>query len=209
MHVEIIRKIGLSIGDFIGLDASFKYCNNIKNLINCKVNNLELKPIKVIKNRAIYNLNYRRCEGKILEIIRLDNDRKIFYQKLQLTIDLKNTFPVMYIRNQREYQKEPIYEKDHQKTCQDTARKIELVLESGAVRIDKTIREIPLKKVRNSPSLTPKKVQDEAVKITQKAEKKESLSIEEGKLSTLEISKENIEVPNMEECRGIIPILKI
>jgi hypothetical protein len=36
MHLEILRKIGYSIGNLIGIDASYKFCNSVKFLINDK-----------------------------------------------------------------------------------------------------------------------------------------------------------------------------
>ena len=67
------------MGDLMGLDASFEYCNNIKLLIKCKANNMNLKPIKIITNRSIYKLIFTHCEGEINEIVganfRMDNIR--------------------------------------------------------------------------------------------------------------------------------------
>ena len=65
MHLEILRKIGLSIGNLIGIDASYKYCNNVKILINDQNKNLELNTIKLISKKSIYKLKYYRFEGKI------------------------------------------------------------------------------------------------------------------------------------------------
>ena len=68
------------MGDLIGLDASFECCNNIKILIKCKENNMTLKPIKIITNRLVYKLNFQRYEGKVTEIIRLDDERKFSFR---------------------------------------------------------------------------------------------------------------------------------
>ena len=65
-YINIIKILGHSMGDLFGLNASFEYCNNIKLLIKCTVNNMNIKPIKIITNRLIYNLKFERSEEKIL-----------------------------------------------------------------------------------------------------------------------------------------------
>lgn len=85
LHVEIIRNFGFFIGDLIGIDSSYNFCNNVKLLINFKTKNPELKPIKIISNRSIYNLNLYKCEDKISKIIRLNDERKIIFKTLPKT----------------------------------------------------------------------------------------------------------------------------
>ena len=38
LHIEILRNIGSLMGNLIGIDASYKYCNNIKFFINYEIN---------------------------------------------------------------------------------------------------------------------------------------------------------------------------
>lgn len=73
-QLGIIRRIGQPMGELIGLDASFERCNNLKLSIICKVNKMKLVPIKIITNRSIYNLDIQRYEGKITEIIRINDE---------------------------------------------------------------------------------------------------------------------------------------
>ena len=76
------------MGELIGLDAFFECCNNIKLLINYKVNNLILKAIKIITNRSLYILSFQRYEGKVTEIIRLDKEWNSSFRIQQATSDL-------------------------------------------------------------------------------------------------------------------------
>ena len=80
MHLEILRNIGSSIGNLVGIYASYKHCNNIKFLINLETKTPKLQPLKVITNKSIYSLKFYRFEGKFFEIIRLNNERKFNYQ---------------------------------------------------------------------------------------------------------------------------------
>ena len=64
------------------MDVYFERCNKIKLLIRCKANITNFKPLKLIKNRSTYNLNFQKYEGRILEIIRLDDERKNSFNML-------------------------------------------------------------------------------------------------------------------------------
>lgn len=87
-QIGIIRRIGRTIGELIGLDVSFESCNNIKLLIKQNVNNKNPKQLKLITNRSTYNLNFQKYDGKISEIIRLDDERKSSFRFLPRTLDL-------------------------------------------------------------------------------------------------------------------------
>ena len=56
------------MGDLIGIDASFEYGNNVRLLLNYKVNSINVNPIKIITNSVIYKINCFIKETKISEI---------------------------------------------------------------------------------------------------------------------------------------------
>lgn len=91
--INIIKKIGKSMGSLIGMDNSYDRSNNIKLLIKCDVNKTELKPIKIITNRSIYRLHFQKYEGGITEIIMLDDDRKDNFDIMFVSSDLEEFYP--------------------------------------------------------------------------------------------------------------------
>ena len=58
--------------ELIGLDISYFNSNNIKFLINLEIGIQELKPLKLITNRSIYDLNIIRYNGNIEGIDKTD-----------------------------------------------------------------------------------------------------------------------------------------
>ena len=71
---------------------------------------MKLKPIKIITNRSTYKLNFQRYEGKITEIIRLDDKQKFSFRTLQKTSDLNISHSMIRIKHlsmmQKEYEAE-------------------------------------------------------------------------------------------------------
>ena len=60
---------------------------------------------KVITNKATYDLKLQIFKGKILEIIRLDDNNKIRFKTLPLTSDLNSKFTWMRIMRKRRSQR--------------------------------------------------------------------------------------------------------
>ena len=121
----------------------------------------------MITNRAIYSLNFHRYEGKISETIRLDDDRKIVFKTLQQTTNLKSTFPMMNIRNQKELLRDSSHKKGLLQSHQDTTKKLELVHERGAVSIDEITRKNLMLEIRYILSLVPKELQKKSPEARQ------------------------------------------
>ena len=90
------------MGDLIGIDVCYEFCNSIRLLVNCKVNYFSFDPIKIITNSAIYNIKCLRKESKIFEIIKLDDENRSIFKNIQLTSDLEDVFPMIRIKNQKE-----------------------------------------------------------------------------------------------------------
>lgn len=72
MHSEILKKFGTALGEPIGIDTSFEFCNNVRLLVKCRVNSYAFDTIIVITNSSIYNINCLKKDTEILEIFRLD-----------------------------------------------------------------------------------------------------------------------------------------
>ena len=87
--LNIIRRIGRSIGNLIGVDATFESNNNLKLLIKHNINNSNPKQLKLITNRATYYFNFQKYDGKISEIISLDDDRVSSFKYLPRTSNLE------------------------------------------------------------------------------------------------------------------------
>lgn len=81
MHLEILKKIGTALGELVGIDASFEFCNNVRLLVKCRVNSYAFGTIKIITNSSIYNINYFRKDTEILEMFRLDTQNNVDLKK--------------------------------------------------------------------------------------------------------------------------------
>lgn len=90
-QINILKRIGRSLGDFIGLDFSYEKRNYVRILTKSHINNTNLKPIRLITNRSSYNLKFQKYEGKILDIIRLDDESKYSFNMISKTSDLNRT----------------------------------------------------------------------------------------------------------------------
>ena len=95
-QIEILKSIGADIGDFIGIDASFQYDNNVKLLINTKFKQSLHFNKKVVTNKASYNLNLHSFEGDISEIIKIEDKNGMGYNNLPLTSDFRSWFSTIY-----------------------------------------------------------------------------------------------------------------
>ena len=71
------------------MDATFESNNNLKLLIKHNINNSNPKQLKLITNRATYYFNFQKYDGKISEIISLDDDRVSSFKYLPRTSNLE------------------------------------------------------------------------------------------------------------------------
>ena len=74
-NINILKKMGRSIGNLIGMDLAYKNSNNVKFLISSNINDTKTKQLKIIINISKYDLEFTKYKGKILDIIKLDDER--------------------------------------------------------------------------------------------------------------------------------------
>ena len=96
--ISIFRCISRAVGDLIGLEATFESCSNLKLLIKKNVNNSNPKHLELITNRSTYDLNFQKYEGRISEIIRLEDDKSSSFRFLPRTSNLDLYLSKVYKR---------------------------------------------------------------------------------------------------------------
>lgn len=95
-QIEILKSIGSACGEFIGINASFQYYNNVKLLIKTKFNQFLHFHKKVITNKTTYDLNLHSFEGEISKIIKIEDNNGLGFQNIPLTLDFQSMFPMIY-----------------------------------------------------------------------------------------------------------------
>ena len=97
-HISILKRIGRKLGNLIGLDVAFESSNNIRFLISCQTNSSHSKTIKLITNRSIYDLKFLKYEGRIADIIRMDDEKRYSFNMDIKSSDLSRSLPLIQSR---------------------------------------------------------------------------------------------------------------
>lgn len=87
-HNEILKHIGFVVGDLIRIEENFLKFNNIKMLINMEIELQEFKPLKIIPNRSIYELKYKRFKKHIKETIKVKSNQTITLKHSEINLAL-------------------------------------------------------------------------------------------------------------------------
>lgn len=155
--LSIIKRIGRSIGNLIGVDATFESNNNLKLLIKHTINNSNPKYLKLITNHATYNFNFQKYDGKISEISSLEDDSVRSLKYLPRTSNLEH-----YLAN----------------ICQNIKNMAEEEhLTEETERIARQDSEISRSNLKNSNS-TPENRQDKNIELEQQSQEGENKMIE-------------------------------
>ena len=91
--IDIIYDIGSTIGEVLAIDASFFHCNSIKILININIKHQSDFKKKIETGKAKYEIKFQMYKGKIMDILRSDDQHKIRPKILPLTSDFSCIFP--------------------------------------------------------------------------------------------------------------------
>lgn len=91
-HEEIIKAIGSKVGEVRGIDASFYCCNNVKVLINIKLNQPKEFNKRFITSKMSYEIKFQIYKNRIINILKFDEFHKIMPKILPLTMDISNQF---------------------------------------------------------------------------------------------------------------------
>ena len=105
-NINILKKKGRSIGNLIGMDLAYETSNNVKFLISSNINDTKTKQLKIITNRSKYDLEFTKYEGKILDIIKLDDERSQSFNMMDVMTDLSEALPVIRRRKFKMFQED-------------------------------------------------------------------------------------------------------
>ena len=103
MHPKILKRIGASLGETVGIEAPFELCNNVRLLVKYRVNTFVFDSIKVITNSSIYYIKCLRNDTKISKICRLDMEYYSESNTIELTTDFENAIPELRYKIPKEH----------------------------------------------------------------------------------------------------------
>ena len=80
------------------MDVAFESSNNIRFLISCQTNSSHNKTIKLITNRSIYDLKFLKYEGRIADIIKMDDEKRYSFNMDIKSSNLRRSLPLIQSR---------------------------------------------------------------------------------------------------------------
>lgn len=92
-HLEILKSLGLGLGDLIVVDSSYQFDNDVRMIFKRKFNSALQGLTKVDTRKVSYDCYLHPYKRPILEIIKIEKGKKTNMDILPNTLDFQKLFP--------------------------------------------------------------------------------------------------------------------